>query len=107
MGNRRRRGQALVEFAIALPILILLVAGVLGAEFEKAIKAAAIESPAAKVAQSLVSEFRKRVEAEFSQAVSIFEKELKTFVEKNGKDEDAALKNGDFARQVFKWRSNK
>lgn len=29
MGNRRRRGQALVEFAIALPILILLVAGVL------------------------------------------------------------------------------
>jgi len=29
VGNRRRRGQALVEFAIALPILILLVAGVL------------------------------------------------------------------------------
>lgn len=27
--GRRRRGQALVEFAIALPILILLVAGVL------------------------------------------------------------------------------
>lgn len=29
MGDGRRRGQALVEFAIALPILILLVAGVL------------------------------------------------------------------------------
>ena len=29
MGNRKPRGQALVEFAIALPILILLVAGVL------------------------------------------------------------------------------
>ena len=71
-------------------------------EFEKAIKTAAMESPAARVAQSLVAEFRKRVEAEFSQAVSIFEKELKTFVEKNGKDEDAALKNGDFARQVFR-----
>jgi Flp pilus assembly protein TadG len=27
--NRRNRGQALVEFAIALPILILLVAGIL------------------------------------------------------------------------------
>lgn len=71
-------------------------------ELEKAVNAAATESPAAKVAQSLVSEFRKRVDAGFSQAVTIFERELKAFVEKNGKDEDAALKNSDFAKQVFK-----
>jgi hypothetical protein len=71
------------------------------AELEKAIKAAADESPTSKIAESLLSELRKRVESGFSQAVSIFERELKAFVETNGKDEDAALKNSAFAKKVF------
>lgn len=70
-------------------------------ELEKAIKTAANESPAATITESLLSELRKRVESGFSQAVSIFEKELKAFVDTNGKDEDAALKNSEFAKKVF------
>ena len=81
------------------------LAGIIHARYqeslEKLIKTAAAESPAAKIAQSLVLELRTRVDSGFSQAVSIFEKELKAFVEENGKDEDAALKNSDFAKRVF------
>jgi len=68
---------------------------------EKSIKEAAAEPPGAQIAQSLVSELRTSVDSGFSQAVSIFEKELNAFVEENGKDEDAALKNRDFAKGVF------
>jgi hypothetical protein len=71
------------------------------AEFDQAIKVAVAESPSDKVAKSLISEAKRLVDTGYSQAVSIFEQVLKTFVEKNGKDEDAALKNSDFAKNVF------
>lgn len=82
------------------------LAGIIHARYqsdlEKVIKTAAAESPSAKVVDSLLSELTKRVDMGFSQAVSIFESELKVFVEVNGKDEDAALKNSEFAKMVFK-----
>ena len=81
------------------------LAGVIYARYqtdvEKAIGAAAAKFPSARIAESLLSVLRKCVDVGFPQAVSIFEKELKAFVEANGKDEDAALKNSEFARKVF------
>ena len=81
------------------------LAGVIYARYqtdvEQAIGAAAAKFPSARIAESLLSVLRKCVDVGFPQAVSIFEKELKAFVEANGKDEDAALKNSEFARKVF------
>jgi hypothetical protein len=68
---------------------------------EKAIRAGAAEPPSAKIAQALVAEFQRYVDAGFSGAVNVFERQLRAFVDSNGKDEDAALKNSDFASKVF------
>ena len=72
-----------------------------GDSLAKSIKTASGESPSTKVAQTLLSDIQKHVNTGFQSAVDIFEKELFTFVELNGKDEDAALKNSDFAKRVF------
>ncbi len=68
---------------------------------QTAIQEAAAQPPSVRVAQNLVSTFRKCVDVHFAQAVHTFERELRDFVDVNGKDEDAALKNSDFAKRVF------
>lgn len=81
------------------------LAGIIRARYrnalEQAVNTAALEDPSLKVAQSLITQVKKLVHSGFSQAVRLFEKELKAFIDQHGKDEDAALKNSDFARQVF------
>lgn len=71
------------------------------AELDTELREVAAHPPSRAAAESLMMKASARVDADFNRAVAIFERTLKSFVGTNGKDEDAALKNGDFANQVF------